>query len=358
MIRPSQLTAGHPANPVHTITPARRVGKAGFRKVGLAVLLLSATALAGCATTQKPPEIAYDDAAPAVRTVDAPAPVTVVELPRPLPLPGQMKPVEQSRRAPEPTDPAARVNQANAAARIQPVRDGFINAMQVYPYTGGALYQVYTAVGQITDIALQPGETLVGSGPVAAGDTVRWIIGDTLSGSGATQQVHILVKPTRTELMTNLIINTNMRTYHMELRSTERTYMASVSWQYPQDQLIALRRQNAQAEAARPIATGVDLANVNFRYAIEGDRAPWRPLRAYDDGRQVFIEFPRGIGQGEMPPLFVVGPEGNTSELVNYRVRGRHMIVDRLFAAAELRFGTGDTQRRVRITRTDGRPAS
>jgi type IV secretion system protein VirB9 len=72
----------------------------------------------------------------------------------------------------------------------------------------------------------------------------------------------------------------------------------------------------------------------------------------------VFIEFPRGIAQGEMPPLFVVGPEGNTSELVNYRVRGRHMIVDRLFAAAELRFGTGDDQKRVRITRTDGRPAS
>src|SRR3546814_6875971 len=69
--------------------------------------------------------------------------------------------------------------------------------MQVYPFTQGALYQVYTAVGQITDIALQPGEQLVGSGPVAAGDTVRWIIGDTESGSGATRQIHILVKPTR-----------------------------------------------------------------------------------------------------------------------------------------------------------------
>ncbi|MEN5300103.1 P-type conjugative transfer protein TrbG [Brucella sp. TWI559] len=340
------------------MSPMCGTGKAGFRKAAFAALLLSATALAGCATAHKPPEIAYDDAAPAVQTVDPPAPVTVVELPRPLPLPGQMKPMERSRQTPEPADPAAGVNQANAAARIQPVRDGFINAMQVYPYTGGALYQVYTAVGQITDIALQPGETLVGSGPVAAGDTVRWIIGDTLSGSGATQQVHILVKPTRPELMTNLVINTNLRTYHMELRSTERTYMASVSWQYPQDQLIALRRQNQQAEAAQPFASGVDLANVNFRYAIEGDRAPWRPLRAFDDGRQVFIEFPRGIAQGEMPPLFVVGPEGNTSELVNYRVRGRYMIVDRLFAAAELRFGTGDNQKRVRITRTDGRPAS
>ncbi|EMF4364356.1 P-type conjugative transfer protein TrbG [Klebsiella pneumoniae] len=209
-----------------------------------------------------------------------------------------------------------------------------------------------------SEVALQPGEQLVGAGPVAAGDTVRWIIGDTESGSGATRQIHILVKPTRADLMTNLVINTNMRTYHMELRSTERTYMASVSWQYPQDQLIALRRQNAEAQAAQPVASGVDLANVNFRYAIEGDRAPWRPLRAFDDGRQVFIEFPRGIGQGEMPPLFVVGPEGNTSELVNYRVRGHHMIVDRLFAAAELRFGSGREQKRVRIVRTDGRPTS
>ncbi|MDX0484483.1 P-type conjugative transfer protein TrbG [Sinorhizobium medicae] len=349
-MKPSFRKAGNPASHISAVLVLRRGA--------LPLLMLATTALAGCATSTPPPEISYDAAAPAVQTVDPPAPVTVVEIPRPLPLPGQMQRVEPSRTTPEPTDPTARVNQANAAARIQPVRNGFINSMQVYPFTQGALYQVYTAVGQITDIALQPGEQLVGSGPVAAGDTVRWIIGDTQSGSGPTLQVHILVKPTRPDLMTNLVINTNLRTYHMELRSTERTYMASVSWQYPQDQLIALRRQNQQAEAAQPVASGVDLANVNFRYAIDGDRAPWRPLRAFDDGRQVFIEFPRGIGQGEMPPLFVVGPEGNTSELVNYRVRGHHMIVDRLFAAAELRFGSGDRQKRVRIVRTDGRPAS
>ncbi|PJI44673.1 MAG: P-type conjugative transfer protein TrbG [Rhizobium sp.] len=349
-MKPSFRKAGNPA--LHTSVVS------AFRRAAFPMVLLATTALAGCATSTPPPEISYDTAAPAVQTVDPPAPVTVVEIPRPLPLPGQLQRIEPSRAPPEPTDPTARVNQANAAARIQPVRNGFINAMQVYPYTGGALYQVYTAVGQITDIALQPGEQLVGSGPVAAGDTVRWIIGDTQSGAGPTLQVHILVKPTRPDLMTNLVINTNLRTYHMELRSTERTYMASVSWQYPQDQFIALRRQNQQAEAAQQVASGVDLANVNFRYAIDGDRAPWRPLRAFDDGRQVFIEFPRGISQGEMPPLFVVGPEGTTSELVNYRVRGHHMIVDRLFAAAELRFGSGDRQRRVRITRTDGRPAS
>ena len=128
--------------------------------------------------------------------------------------------------------------------------------------------------------------------------------------------------------------------------------MASVSWQYPQDQLIALRRQNTEAQAVQPIADSIDLARVNFRYEVTGDSAPWRPLRAFDDGKQVFIEFPHGIAQGEMPPLFVVGPEGSTSELVNYRVRGNYMVVDRLFAAAELRFGSDDSQKRVRVART------
>lgn len=338
-----------------TRVSSRKGGNAAALCANVVLAILSATALAGCATAKKPPEISYDDAAPAVQTINPPAPVRVVEIAKPLPLPGQMKPIEISRLRPEPAFPAARIHQANAAARVQPVRNGFINAMQVYPFTQGALYQVYTAVGQITDIALQPGEQLVGTGPVAAGDTVRWVIGDTESGSGTTRQIHILAKPTRPDLTTNLIINTDRRTYHLELRSGERTYMASVSWQYPQDQLIALRRQNIEAQAAQPVASGVDLARLNFRYAIEGNRAPWRPLRAFDDGRQVFIEFPRGIGQGEMPPLFVVGPDGNDSELVNYRVRGHHMIVDRLFAAAELRFGAGRTQMRVRILRTDGR---
>ena len=81
----------------------------------------------------------------------------------------------------------------------------------------------------------------MGTGPVAAGDTVRWIIGDTESGTGVTKRVHILLKPTREDLITNLVINTDRRTYHLELHAAAATYMASVSWAYPQDQLIALR---------------------------------------------------------------------------------------------------------------------
>lgn len=312
---------------------------------------VAATAvLSGCATF-KPPEISYDDPVAATLVADPPGPVRIVETPEPLPLPGQLMRVDADDRPAEAEEPTDRITNANAAARIEPVRDGFINAVQLYPYSSGALYQVYTSPGQVTDIALQPGESLVGSGPIAAGDTARWIIGDTESGRGDSRRIHVLVKPTRPELVTNLVINTDRRTYHLELRATPQAYMASVSWQYPEDELIALRRQNDRAEANLPIGRNVDLADLNFRYRITGDRAPWRPRRAFDDGRQVFIEFPRGIDQGEMPPLFVIGPEGD-GQLVNYRIRRNYMVVDRLFAAAELRLG--DRQRVVRIVRTDG----
>jgi type IV secretion system protein VirB9 len=324
----------------------------------LVTLLLASVSLGACSTTMKPPAISYDDAPkPAVLVPDPPKPVEIVELPRPLPMPGQLKPLPADKTTPpEATDPRTRVEQANDAARVQPSGAGYINAIQVYPFSDGALYQIYAAPGQVTDIALERGEQLAGSGPVAAGDTVRWIIGDTESGAGAAKRVHILVKPTRADLITNLIINTDRRTYHLELRATETTYMASVSWAYPHDQLIALRRQNGAAVTEIPIATGIDINALKFRYRIDGDAPPWRPLRAFDDGRQVFIEFPSGIAQGEMPPLWVIGAEGD-GQLVNYRVQGHHMIVDRLFAAAELRLGEKQ-QQIVRIVRTDGRPRS
>lgn len=321
-----------------------------------ALLTLAGLPLAACSSSHAQTRPLTFDAAPAaVPEPEQPRSVEIIRIPEPLPLPGQLKPIATAS-APEPADPRTRIGSANAAARMQPVRDGFLNAIQLYPWAEGALYQLYTSPGQVTDIALQEGETLVGPGPVAAGDTVRWIIGDTVSGTGAGQRVHILVKPTRLGLVTNLVINTDRRTYHLELRSTPETYMASVSWTYPQDALIALAARSREAAAVAPVVPNIDLDALNFRYRIEGDRTSWRPLRAFDDGRQVFIELPSSIGQTDLPPLFIAGPKGE-GELVNYRVRGRYLVVDRLFAGAELRLGGGKSEKRVRILRDGAMPA-
>lgn len=311
------------------------------------LVLLSALVLTGCTPTP-PPAIAYDSDsfAPAVVAPERPQPVQIVKIPEPLPLPGQLQPPPSTK--PDARPPTARVAAANKAALYEPTKDGYINAIQVYPFTDGALYRLYAAPEEVTDIALQPGETLTA---ISAGDTVRWVVGDTTSGSDSEKQVHVLVKPFAPGLKTNLVITTDRRTYHLAMESTDHTSMAAISWSYPQDTLIALQAQNARAEAAAPVATGVSIEELHFRYAITGDRPPWRPVRAFDDGSKVYIEFPSRIDQGEAPPLFVVGPNGS-SELVNYRVRGNYYIVDRLFAAAELRLGTSP-QQVVRISRTD-----
>jgi type IV secretion system protein VirB9 len=316
-----------------------------------------ALSLAACATQPPRLETRYDELIFEQAAVEPePAkPVQVVEVPKPLPLPGQLKPAPGTKPPAEKLPPKEAVAKANRAARIEPTRAGYVNAIQVYPWTEGALYRLYASPEKVSTIALQPGEELV---DVSTGDTVRWVIGDTLSGQGASRRVHILVKPTLPDLQTNLVVLTDRRTYHVELVSTAETYMASVSWTYPADGLVALRRQNARAaeDEQRVADRGVHLDKLNFRYRIEGDDPPWRPLRAFDDGRKVYIQMPSGLPQGEAPPLFIAGVGGRPN-LVNYRVRGTYYIVDRLFAAAELRLGE-KPQQVVRIVRIDARPVS
>ncbi|MQB35462.1 P-type conjugative transfer protein TrbG [Agrobacterium tumefaciens] len=320
----------------------RKLVLPALRKSTFPVLLLSATMLAGCATPQKPPEINYDRNVPPLPAVPATA---TDERPRPLHVPPAWTPAKGGAAG---GTPVARIENANAAARIQPRREGYYNAIQIYPWSEGALYQVYAAPGQITDIGLEPGENLTGAGPIAAGDTARWIIGDTESGSGTTRRIHILVKPSRPDITTNLVVTTDRRVYMIELRSGEKPYMPAVSWSYPQS-----RAAQGQRLPATPVIPAV--AARNYRYGLTGGNPPWKPVTVYDDGRRVYVEFPRGIVQGEMPPIFVIGPDGE-AQLVNSRIHQHILIVDRLFGAAELRLGGGNRQQVVRIVRTDGRP--
>lgn len=244
---------------------------------------------------------------------------------------------------------------ATEAARVSPRPAGWQGATQLFVYAPGGLYQVYAAVGQVTDIVLQEGETLSDTGAVAAGDTVRWVIGEAASGSGAGRRTHILVKPTDPGLRTNLVINTDKRTYHVELRSTSATYMASVGWSYPQDELIAVRAriEAAAAVANTQVQTGIDPAKLDFAYRLSGANPPWKPSQVFDDGAKTYLLFPETIAQSELPPLFLIG-EKKKAELINYRVSGRYIVVDRLFSVAELRLGTKH-QQIVRIERTRGR---
>ena len=283
-----------------------------------------------------------------------PVEIDVVTVPKPLPLPGQLQALEQDPdsddvRPPleKDADPQSVVADANDGAIIEPSEDGYLNAMQVFAYAEGALYRVYAAPGRVTDIALQPGETIRS---ISSGDTTRWLVDTTTSGD-VEARAHVLVKPTVAGLNNNLTIFTDRRTYHLALVSTKETFIASLSWRYPQDGMFALKG-GAPTAGSEALSATVDPRALNFDYRISGDEVSWKPVSVFDDGDKVFIRFAAPLRRIDAPPLFVIGV-GEAAEIVNYRIQGEYYVVDKLFSAAELRLGEDD-QQIVRIERKRG----
>jgi P-type conjugative transfer protein TrbG len=218
-----------------------------------------------------------------------------------------------------------------------------------FDYDDTAVYPVIATPGRITDIALEPGEVLVGTGPIAAGDTARWVIGDTTSGAGVSRRVHVLIKPTTAGLATNLIINSERRTYHLELRSSAKTWHTQVLWRYRSAEPAPTPLgSSAPVASARP---PLDLTRVNRAYRIEGDRPAWRPVAVFDDGQRTYVEFGPGVALSDLPPLYRLAIDRKTAELINYHVEDGRLVTERLFDRAELRLGSKQRAQRVRLVR-------
>ena len=71
-------------------------------------------------------------------------------------MPGQMKanPVNVEFYNPPNRTGFNAVSYANRSAVVEPNSDNYLNAIQLYPYTPGSLYQVYTSPSQVTDLSL------------------------------------------------------------------------------------------------------------------------------------------------------------------------------------------------------------
>ena len=235
--------------------------------------------------------------------------------------------------------PIAALAEANAEARRRPDPANFTDATQIYDYAPGAIYEVYGAPGFISTVLLEPGEAIV---TVAAGDTTRWMVEQAVGGDVVNARAMLLIKPTRANIRTNIVLVTDRRSYAIEAVATGgQTYSAQTAWRYP----AAADNEFVGAPPA--------LATLNFDYRIRtvrGFNPRWRPVRVFDDGRKTYIEFPPAMTTSEAPPLFII--ENGEAGLVNYRVSGGRYVIDRLFDIAELRLGAERPQI-VRISRDD-----
>ncbi|MCB2181352.1 MAG: P-type conjugative transfer protein TrbG [Desulfobulbaceae bacterium] len=286
----------------------------------------------------------------------------VVEVPQPMPLPGQMQEhpffrEDERGEGDRELSPDKVIENANDHARNKPDSNKYFNSIMRFDYAEGTLYQVYAAPLKFTDIQLQPGERVMGEGPIC-GDTVRWVMGQGISKKDGVEQEHIYLKPTEPNLHTTFTINTDRRTYHLEIHSFKDTYMAAVNWRYPKDEVAKIRSriERREREENSVTSTIVSLDDVDNNYDVkimkgQGDIIKWLPQMVFDDGHKTFIKFPREMLEREAPVLFVLSSDEET-QLVNYRVKNDYYIVDRLFTMAELRLGQKN-QDIVRITRVD-----
>ncbi len=249
--------------------------------------------------------------------------------------------------------PLSTVQSANSSARDYPTSGAYINSALYYDFEPGRLYTVHASPHFLTAITLRPGEKLISK---AAGDTIRWVLGETVQGAGASQQVIVMVKPIRGNLRTNIILTTDQRTYLLDARSYEGdTYTSVISWNYPQEEMRDAQAARA-AEAQSVVASGLAIDRLHFGYdvrAIHSRKPSWQPIRVFDDGLKTYIQFPTNMAATQAPPLFLIGADKQV-QLVNYRYLGGYYIVDRLIDVAELRLGEKN-QTVVRITRTRDR---
>jgi P-type conjugative transfer protein TrbG len=209
----------------------------------------------------------------------------------------------------------------------------------LFTYTPGGIYEVEAATFHETALELQPGETLTGKDLPTAGDTARWTIGATRTGTPPNETTVLIIKPLEAELETNMTITTNRRLYTVILKSSEHTYMPLVGWLYPQDAARELAQTAAATRKTEEEGESITVTpdQLNFNCTVSGSQAPWRPIRVYDDGSKTYLQMSPDMQNTEAPAIFVM--EGKTPMLVNYRVKHSLYIVDRLFDRAQLRIG-------------------
>jgi type IV secretion system protein VirB9 len=225
------------------------------------------------------------------------------------------------------------VKQSTEQGTIKP--SDYSHAARIYDYDPDQVYEVYCQIYRTTDIHLQPGEIVIDSPFVSDND--RWIIGAGVNQQNNTVIQHIYVQPKQAGLDATLIINTNMRVYNIVLRSYTSVYMPIVKWRYQNYGLPQVYAKDITKEIK--VATEMDTIDprfLSFDYKITFNifkKPRWLPSRVYDDGKKTYISFDEQTLQMELPGIFE-----NRADVVNYRVQGNIIIIDKLIERVTVKY--------------------
>lgn len=165
---------------------------------------------------------------------------------------------------------------------------------------------------------------------ISLGDTIAWQI--VPSGK------RLFLKPMEPDATTNMTVITNKRVYYFELhaKNAEDIEDPEISFN-----LRFLYPDESSGEVVRhfPTSGEPDLSepeNYNFNYTISGSNKI-SPVKIFDDSDFTYFQFREK--NTEIPAFFLVDPDGNEG-IVNYRVSGKYIVVERVAPRFTLRLGS------------------
>lgn len=227
-------------------------------------------------------------------------------------------------------NPQKVIREANEDAKRNPVLASYQNGAMIYKWEPSSLYQVYTTPLRITDVVFEKGEVIKS---ITGGDTTRWQVVQSSSGSEFEKIPHIIIKPYDANLNTNLVVMTDRRTYHLEIHSLKSgDYMPSVQWKHP--------KLRAKPSYLHPFDKTPSQLDFGYHFVAK-EKPSWMPLRVFDDGEKTYVEFPKSVMNREMPAFFRLS-KSREAEIVNFRTVDNLYIVDGLIDLAELRIGSDE----------------
>ena len=190
---------------------------------------------------------------------------------------------------------------------------------QIYKFTGHYGYE--SSIEFATDEEVQT---------VSVGDSVAWQV--TPNGS------RLFLKPVEQDALTNMTVVTNKRTYHFELHPAETEDISDPAMTFVLRFMYPSEGELSGGGVLDPVPDPTlddTPGKYKFNYTISGANTI-AALKIFDDGEFTYFQF--RDKNGEIPGFFQVGPGGEES-LVNFRVRGSYVVVERVASQFTLRHG-------------------
>lgn len=209
--------------------------------------------------------------------------------------------------------------------------DRQVGSASIYTYDRANQYYIDTKVGYITDFELRPGETVQ---KIATGNSTQWAV--DLDQIANIQ--HVYIKPLVYGTRTNIIVNTNFRSYRLVVSEGDDVEYF-IKFSYPEEEAAEKRQnfRNALNKLRADYQQGQNALNaaeqINKNYSCTKNKnviEKYIPTSVFDNGQKTYIEI-RKENQDNMPTLYYFDEwDKKKLQLVNYRLKGNFLEVDKV----------------------------